>query len=204
MNAGERRTSGHHLGSQILTCRLTTTDFIPQEEGWKLVLMPLVMLGTFSYSTTAKLPSITYLCAFSPRSKLLRAGSVPESPVFPEPGSTPCTCLALSKGFSKKFKRYRLKLVVSDALAPAFWATCQPKKYSLFLSHQGQLRPSSIMRKKYWELRHHNDRLGHWPKVIRRRQTVFENHSWGCHAKTRQTLLSECTKKLQLNICFYL
>lgn len=81
---------------------IATTDFTPKGGFEKLVVMPLVIFGTFSnYSTTTKLPPI--ICVPSSLDhKLLTAGNVSESHVFPEPSSVHCTWLMLSKAFRKK------------------------------------------------------------------------------------------------------
>lgn len=78
------------------------------------------MFGIFFYLIIVKLFFIIYLCVFFFRLKFFRVGSVFELFVFLEFGFTFCICLAFSKGFSKKFKRYRLKFVVLDVLVFVF------------------------------------------------------------------------------------
>lgn len=155
VNAGVERKSDHYLGSQILVGLLLLASL--QREGFeKLAVMPLVILRTFPYSITTELPLLFICVPSSLDHKLLTAGNVSESCVFPEPSSVHCTWLVLSKAFRKKCKRCRLKPTVFNALTPAFWVTHQPKKCSLLLSHSGSAETifyyvEEILRAQVWQ-----------------------------------------------------
>lgn len=80
VNTGVERTRGHYWGSQILVGLLLLTSL--QRGGFeKLVVVSLVMFGTFSYSTTTPPTPALFICVSSLDHKLLTAGNVSESRV---------------------------------------------------------------------------------------------------------------------------